>query len=103
MTKKDILRQWLDEPRVKYGNTSNFTLGYGDGWEWVKDTLRPAITKNAMFLKALGLAFGEVERFLKSKGGKKPSEEECTLFAVGYRDGVRDAMLAIKNRFEKLN
>lgn len=102
MTKKEILRQWLDEPRVKYGGNSNLTLGYGDGWQWVKDTLRPTITKNAMFLKALGYSFGEIERFLKSKSGKRPSEEDCTLYAIGYRDGVRDAMLAIKNRFEKL-
>lgn len=50
MTKKEILTQWLNEPKVRYGSNSNFTLGYGDGWDWVKETLRPAITKNAMFL-----------------------------------------------------
>ena len=49
MTKKEILKQWLDEPKVRYGSNSNFTLGYGDGWDWCKDTLRPTITKNAMF------------------------------------------------------
>lgn len=53
MTKKEILKQWLDEPKVKYCGSSNFTLGYGDGWDWVKDTLRPAISKNAMFLRFL--------------------------------------------------
>lgn len=53
MTKKEILKQWLDEPKVKYCGNSNFTLGYGDGWDWVKDTLRPAISKNAMFLRFL--------------------------------------------------
>lgn len=37
MTKKEILKQWLDEPKVRYGSNSNFTLGYGDGWDWVKD------------------------------------------------------------------
>lgn len=51
MTKKEILKQWLDEPKVRYCGKSNFTLGYGDGWDWVKDTLRPTITKNAMFLR----------------------------------------------------
>lgn len=53
MTKKEIIKQWLDEPKVRYCNNSNFTLGYGDGWDWVKDVLRPAITKNAMFLRFL--------------------------------------------------
>ena len=28
MTKKEILKQWLDEPKVKYCGSSNFTLGY---------------------------------------------------------------------------
>ena len=37
--------------------------------------------------------------FLKSKS-EKPSEEDCTLYSVGYKDGVTDAMIAIKNRFE---
>lgn len=101
MTKKEILKQWIDEPKVRYGSNSNFTLGYGDGWDWVKDTLRPAITKNAMFLRFLENCFREIEEFLKSKTGK-PSEEDCTLYSVGYKDGVNDAMIAIKNRFEKL-
>lgn len=101
MTKKEILKQWIDEPKVRYDSNSNFTLGYGDGWDWVKDTLRPAITKNAMFLRSLEHCFREIEEFLKSKTGK-PSEEDCTLYSVGYKDGVNDAMIAIKNRFEKL-
>ena len=117
MTKKEILKQWLDEPKVKYCGNSNFTLGYGDGWDWVKDVLRPAITedgwdlvkdvlrpaitKNAMFLRFLEYGFREIEEFLKSKTGK-PSEEDCSLYSVGYKDGVKDAMIAIKNRFEKL-
>ena len=101
MTKKEILKQWLDEQKVKYCGNSNFTLGYGDGWDWVKDTLRPAITKNAMFLRFLEHDFREIEEFLKSKTGK-PSEEDCSLYSVGYKDGVKDAMIAIKNRFEKL-
>ena len=99
MTKKEIIKQWLDEPKVKYCGSSNFTLGYGDGWDWVKDTLRPAITKNAMFLRFLEHGFCEIEEFLKSKS-EKPSEEDCTLYSVGYKDGVTDAMIAIKNRFE---
>lgn len=101
MTKKEILKQWLDEPKVKYCGNSNFTLGYGDGWGWCKDTLRLAITKNAMFLRFLEHGFREIEKFLKSKTGK-PSEEDCSLYSVGYKDGVKDAMIAIKNRFEKL-
>lgn len=28
MTKKEIIKQWLDEPKVRYCNNSNFTLGY---------------------------------------------------------------------------
>jgi len=64
MTKKEILKQWLDEPKVKYCGNSNFTLGYGDGWDWVKDTLRPAISKNAMFLRFLEHGFCEIEEFL---------------------------------------
>lgn len=28
MTKKEILKQWLDEQKVKYCGNSNFTLGY---------------------------------------------------------------------------
>lgn len=36
MTKKEIIKQWLDEPKVRYCGKSNFTLGYGDGWDWVK-------------------------------------------------------------------
>lgn len=99
MTKKEILKQWLEEPKVKYCSKSNFTLGYGDGWARVKDVLRPAITKNAMFLKFLEHVFREIEEFLKSKTGK-PSEEDCLLYSVGYKDGVKDAMIAIKNRFE---
>ena len=39
MTKKEILKQWLEEPKVKYCSNSNFTLGYGDGWDWVKNVL----------------------------------------------------------------
>ncbi len=39
MTKKEIIKQWLDEPKVRYCGKSNFTLGYGDGWDWVKDVL----------------------------------------------------------------
>lgn len=74
MTKKEIIKQWLDEPKVRYCNNSNFTLGYG---------------------------FREIEEFLKSKTGK-PSEEDCSLYSVGYKDGVNDAMIAIKNRFENL-
>ena len=101
MTKKEILKQWLDEPKVRYGSNSNFTLGYGDGWDWCKDTLRPTITKNAMFLRFLEHGFREIEEFLKPKS-EKPSEEDCTLYSVGYKDGVKDAMIAIKNRFEKL-
>lgn len=65
--KKEIIKQWLDEPKVRYCNNSNFTLGYGDGWDWVKDVLRPAITKNAMFLRFLEYGFREIEEFLKSK------------------------------------
>lgn len=99
MTKKEILKQWLDEPKVKYCGNSNFTLGYGDGWDWVKDVLRSTITKNAMFLRFLEHGFCEIEEFLKSKS-EKPSEEDCTLYSVGYKDGVKDAMIAIKNRFE---
>lgn len=101
MTKKEILKQWLDEPKVRYCSNSNFTLGYGDEWDWCKDTLRPAITKNAMFLRFLEHVFREIEEFLKSKTGK-PSEEDCSLYSVGYKDGVKDAMIAIKNRFEIL-
>lgn len=101
MTKKEILKQWLDEPKVKYCGNSNFTLGYGDGWDWVKDVLRSTITKNAMFLRFLEYGFREIEEFLKSKTGK-PSEEDCSLYSVGYKAGVNDAMIAIKNRFEKL-
>lgn len=101
MTKKEILTQWLNEPKGRYGSNSNFTLGYGDGWDWVKETLRPAITKNAMFLRFLEHGFREIEEFLKSKTGK-PSEEDCSLYSVGYKDGVNDAMIAIKNRFEKI-
>lgn len=101
MTKKEIIKQWLDEPKVRYCGKSNFTLGYGDGWDWVKDVLRPAITKNAMFLRFLEYGFREIEEFLKPKS-EKPSEEDCTLYSVGYKDGVNDAMIAIKNRFEKL-
>lgn len=67
MTKKEILVKWLDEPRVKYGSESNMVLGYGDGWEWVKDTLRPASTKNATFLKALEFSLGEVRAYLKKE------------------------------------
>lgn len=101
MTKKEILKKWLEEPKVRYCGKSNFTLGYGDGWDLVKDTLRPTITKNAMFLRFLEHGFREIEEFLKSKSGK-PSEDDCTLYSVGYKDGVKDAMIAIKNRFENL-
>ncbi len=102
MTKKEILRAWLEEPEVKYMSESSICLGYGDGWRWVKDTLRPTLTRNAMFLKALEHSFGEIELFLKSKSQKKDlQEEDYTLFAMGYKDGVRDAVKAIKNRFEK--
>lgn len=45
------------------------------------------------------IGFCEIEEFLKSKS-EKPSEEDCTLYSVGYKDGVTDAMIAIKNRFE---
>lgn len=48
---------WLNEPKAVFGSKSNICLGYGDGWDWVKDTLRPTTTKNAMFLRALEIAF----------------------------------------------
>lgn len=93
MTKKEILKQWLDEPKVKYCGNSNFTLGYGDGWDWVKDVLRPTITKNAMFLRFLEHGFCEIEEFLKSNS-EKPSEEDCTLYSVcwiqGWGQGCHD-------------
>ena len=54
-----------------------------------------------MFLRFLEHGFREIEEFLKSKTGK-PSEEDCSLYSVGYKDGVKDAMIAIKNRFEKI-
>ena len=84
MTKKEILKQWLEEPKVKYCSNSNFTLGYGDGWNWVKNVLRPAITKNAMFLRFLEHGFREIEEFLKSKTGK-PSEEDCLYIPLGTK------------------
>lgn len=101
MTKKEILKQWLEEPKTRHGGSSKVVLGYSDGWQWVKDTLQPTITKNAMFLRTLEHSFREIENFLKSKEEKKPSEEDCTLYAIGHRDGVRDAMSSVKNRFEK--
>lgn len=104
MTKKEILVKWLDEPRVKYGSESNMVLGYGDGWEWVKDTLRPASTKNATFLKALDFSLKEVKSYLKKKSIKENiTEEDMTVYGTGYRDGVRDALAAIENRFKKHN
>ncbi len=103
MTKKDILRAWLDEPEVRYMSKSNICLGYGDGWRWVKDTLRPTLTKNAMFLRALEQSFNAIEMFLKSKSRKEDlQEEDYTLYAIGYKEGVRDAVKAIKERFDKL-
>lgn len=82
---------------------SSFCLGYGDGRRWVRDTLRPTITKNAMFLKVLEHSFGEIASFLKSKERKEYwREEDYTLYAFGYRDGVKDAVKAIRNRFEEL-
>ena len=98
MTKKEILKKWLEEPKVRYGSNSNFTLGYGDGLDWVKDTLRPAITKNAMFLRFLEHGFREIEEFLKSKTGK-PSEEDCSLYSVGYKDSSSGSLLI---RLERL-
>lgn len=104
MTKKDTLIAWLNEPKAVYGSKSNICLGYGDGWDWVKDTLRPTTTKNAMFLRVLEIALSEIERFLKKKSDKKNlSEEDYTLYAIGYKDGVKDALAAIKGRFEKIN
>lgn len=96
--------KWLDEPRVKYGSESNMVLGYGDGWEWVKDTLRPASTKNATFLKALEFSLGEVRAYLKKKSIKENiTEEDMTVYGTGYREGVGDALAAIENRFKKCN
>lgn len=96
--------KWLNEPRVKYGSESNMVLGYGDGWEWVKDTLRPASTKNATFLKALDFSLGEVRSYLKKKSIKENvTDEDRTLYGTGYREGVRDALVAIENRFKKYN
>lgn len=104
MTKKEILKRWLKEPRVKYGSKSNFVLGYGDGWEWVNDTLRPASTKNATFLSALKFVLAEIDKFLKENGGKrKLTPEECTLYAAGYKDGVADSVKAIRKRLENSN
>lgn len=104
MTKKEILVKWLDEPRVKYGSESNMVLGYGDGWEWVKDTLRPASTKNATFLKALEFSLGEVRVYLKKKSIKENvTEEDLTLYGMGYRDGVGDALASLEKRFKKYN
>lgn len=54
-----------------------------------------------MFLRFLEHGFCEIEEFLKSKS-EKPCEEDCSLYSVGYKDGVKDAMIAIKNRFENL-
>lgn len=104
MTKKEILKQWLKEPRAKYESKSSFVLGYGDGWEWVKDTLRPAATKNATFLSALKFAFAETDKFLKENSGKrKLTPEECTVYAVGFKDGVADSIKAIRKRLENSN
>lgn len=101
MTKKEILREWLEEPEVRYMSESSICVGYGDGWRWVKDTLRPTITKSAMFLRALEYSFGEIDSFLKSKSLKKDlQEEDYTLYAMGYKDGVKDAVKAIKTRFD---
>lgn len=95
---------WIAEPRTVFGSKSNFHLGYGDGWEWVKDTLRPTTTKNATFLRFLDVAFREIEVFIKKKSDRKNlMEEDCTLYAVGYKDGVKDALKAIKGRLEKIN
>lgn len=104
MTKKETLIAWLNESKAVFGSKSNICLGYGDGWDWVKDTLRPTTTKNAMFLRALEIAFSEIEGFLKEKSDNKNlKEEDFTLYAVGYKDGVKDALAAIKGRFEKIN
>lgn len=104
MTKKEILVKWLDEPRVRYDSESNMVLGYGDGWECVKETLRPASTKNATFLKALDFSLGEVRSYLKRKSVKENiTDEDKTVYGTGYRDGVRDALAAIENRFKKYN
>lgn len=41
---------------------------------------------------------------MKEKSDKKNlKEEDFTLYAVGYKDGVKDALAAIKGRFEKIN
>lgn len=104
MTKKEILVRWLDEPRVRYGSESNMVLGYGDGWEWVKETLNPASTKNATFLKALDFSLGEVRAYLKRKSIKENvTDEDRTLYGMGYREGVRDALASLEKRFKKHN
>lgn len=102
MTKREILRIWLDEPRTRYSSKSNIVLGYGDGWEHVKDTLRPSLGRNATFLIVLGASIKELNAYLVQKSSKKNwQEEDYTLYAHGYRDGVRDALAAISGRFEK--
>lgn len=102
MTKKEILKQWCDEPRKKYGSCSRFVAGYADGWEWVKDTLGSTLTKNATFSSSLDSAFAVVDTFLKKKNGnKKPEPKDCTVYAVGYKDGVKDSVVAIRKRLEQ--
>lgn len=99
MTKKETLRAWLNEQPCKYSSTSNFHLGYGDGWNWVRDTLKPAITKNAMFLTALDFAFAEIERFMKERKNKEKKEGNA-LYTIGFMDGVEDSTKAIKRRLK---
>lgn len=100
MAKKEILRKWLGEPTIEYGSGSSFVLGHHDGWEWVKETLRPVITKNATFLKALDYSFGQIDAFLKQKDGGKALGGH-TLYGVGYEYGVKDATRVIRNRLNK--
>lgn len=68
-------------------------------WIGVKIPYDQLLRRNAMFIRFLEYGFREIEEFLKSKT-VKPCEEDCTLYSVGYKDGVNDAMIAIKNRFE---
>lgn len=104
MTKKEVLKDWLNKPKVRYGTASSFHVGYGDGWDWVKNVLNPSITKNATFQKALDFSFAEIDRWLKAKSEKrKLGAEECTVYFVGYRDGVQDAVDSIRKRISKLN
>ena len=104
MTKKEILVKWIGEPRVRYCSKSPIVLGYGDGIDWVKDMLRPALTKNATFLNALEFCLREVREFLKSnKEKKKVTKEAFTLYEQGYNDGVSDAMMTLEGRLMRCN